>query len=172
MPQHDDILDVAQLAKELNLDQRTIKRVASQLGGRRFGNRWRFKWATVLEYFSNADSEKRQRQQVDGTHNNRWQANSLQDVSSRQEIWPRMESCEGVGGATHCYPESTEDPKKEQESNTFGQENAKNSCRTARTGGTSPPTSGEHSQTRGKSTKASKDPSGLRKAFFMGRRLP
>ena len=40
----DDILSLREIAKELKLDPRTIKPIASQLGGRRIGYRWRFRW--------------------------------------------------------------------------------------------------------------------------------
>lgn len=51
MPAADDILTLTEVAAALRLDPRTVRRVASELGGRRCGSRWRFRWGTVMEWF-------------------------------------------------------------------------------------------------------------------------
>lgn len=79
---HDEnkILTLKEVAQELRLDPRTVKEVAFALGGRRIGYRWRFRWGTVLEYFSNADVETGQRKLLDGESHRERQADSLQNV--------------------------------------------------------------------------------------------
>ena len=94
----DDFLTLDELANALRLDPRTVKRVAYALGGKRFGNRWRFKWGTVMEYFSNADFENGQRQSVDGAGGFGRQAGCLQDVSARQEARPGLAGGKRMGG--------------------------------------------------------------------------
>lgn len=66
----------------------TLKEVAFALGGRRIGYRWRFRWGTVLEYFSNADVETRQRKLLDGESHRERQADSLQNVPGREKHGP------------------------------------------------------------------------------------
>ena len=80
---HDEnkILTLKEVAQELRLDPRTVKEVAFALGGRRIGYRWRFRWGTVLEYFSNADVETGQRKLLDGESHRERQADSLQKGS-------------------------------------------------------------------------------------------
>lgn len=94
------ILTLKELAEELRLDPRTVKRVASELGGRRIGNRWRFRWGTVMETFNNAHVTQRQRQRLVGQGNGERQAGSLQDVPARQERRSRMEGRKTMGGRT------------------------------------------------------------------------
>ena len=96
----EEILTLSQVAEKLRLDPRTVKRVAFALGGRRIGNRWRFKWGAVLEYFNNADFETEQRQSLDGEGGYRRQAGGLQDVSARQEARPGMAGRKRMGGRT------------------------------------------------------------------------
>ena len=93
-----EILCINQVAQRLSLDRRTVRRVASSLGGRRFGNRWRFRWGAVLEYFDNAYIETGQRKLLDGTGTYKWQTDRQQDVPSREKRWPRMEGCKAMGG--------------------------------------------------------------------------
>ena len=94
----DDFLTLDELANALRLDPRTVKRVGYALGGKRFGNRWRFKWGTVMEYFNNANFETKQRQQVDGEGGYGRQAGGLQDVPARPERRARMEGRKRLGG--------------------------------------------------------------------------
>ena len=96
----DDFLTLDELANALRLDPRTVKRVAYALGGKRFGNRWRFKWGSVMEYFSNANFETEKRQSLDGEGGYRRQAGGLQDVSARQETRPGVAGRKRVGGGT------------------------------------------------------------------------
>ena len=49
------------MAQALRLDQRIVSHIALELGGRRIGRRWRFRWGTVMEFFNNANFEKRSR---------------------------------------------------------------------------------------------------------------
>lgn len=76
----------------------TLKEVAFALGGRRIGYRWRFRWGTVLEYFSNADVETRQRKLLDGESHRERQAGSLQNVPGREKAWPGMAGRKRMGG--------------------------------------------------------------------------
>lgn len=94
----DDILTLSEVAEKLHLDPRTVKRVASALGGRRIGYRWRFKWGAVLEYFNNADIETEQRKSLDGEGGNRRQAGRLQDVPARKKGRPGVAGRKRVGG--------------------------------------------------------------------------
>ena len=93
-----DILTLGEVSEKLHLDPRTVKRIASALGGRRIGNRWRFKWGAVLEYFNNADFETEQRKSLDGAGGDRRQAGRLQDVPARKERRPGMAGCKRMGG--------------------------------------------------------------------------
>ena len=98
--QRDSILTLQEVALALRLDLRTVRKVGCELGGKRFGNRWRFKWGTVLEYFDNAYFETEQRQSLDGTGDTGWQAGRLQNVPRREEIRPGMAGRQGMGGRT------------------------------------------------------------------------
>ena len=97
---HDEnkILTLKEVAQELRLDPRTVKEVAFALGGRRIGYRWRFRWGTVLEYFSNADVETGQRKLLDGESHRERQADSLQNVPGREKAWPGMAGRKRMGG--------------------------------------------------------------------------
>ena len=81
----DDILSLAELAKVLQLDPRTVKRVATQLGGKCFGTRWRFRWGTVMRYFNNANDPERPRKPVDGQDQYQRRAGGEPDVSGRKK---------------------------------------------------------------------------------------
>ena len=94
----DAILTLKEVANALRLDPRTVKEVAFYLGGRRIGYRWRFRWGTVLEYFSNADVETGQRKLLDSKSHRERQADSLQNVPGREKAWPGMASCKRMGG--------------------------------------------------------------------------
>ena len=93
-----EILTLKEVAQALRLDPRTVKEVAFALGGRRIGYRWRFRWGTVLEYFSNADVETRQRKLLDGESHRERQAGSLQNVPGREKAWPGMAGRKRMGG--------------------------------------------------------------------------
>ena len=94
----DAILTLKEVAQELRLDPRTVKEVASSLGGRRIGYRWRFRWGTVLEYFNNADVETRQRKLLDGESHRGRQADCLQNVPGREKTWSGMAGRKRMGG--------------------------------------------------------------------------
>ena len=94
----DAILTLKEVAQALRLDPRTVKEVAFALGGRRIGYRWRFRWGTVLEYFSNADVETGQRKLLDGESRRERQADSLQNVPGREKAWPGMAGRKRMGG--------------------------------------------------------------------------
>ena len=94
----DTILTLQQVARRLRLDPRTVKKIASLLGGRRIGYRWRFRWGTVLEYFSNAYVETGQRKLLDGESHRERQADSLQNVPGREKTWPGMAGRKRLGG--------------------------------------------------------------------------
>ncbi len=93
----DSILTLAEVAQTLRFDPRTVKRVTGKLGGKRIGNRWRFQWGRVLEYF-HADTEKRSRKHVDGADRCERKADCLPDVPAWQERCPGMEGRERMGG--------------------------------------------------------------------------
>ncbi|MFI3272899.1 MAG: helix-turn-helix domain-containing protein [Pseudomonadota bacterium] len=107
----DEILTIKQVAKALKLDPRTLKSVASALGGRRIGYRWRFKWSAVLEYFDNAKFDSEQRQSVDGKGGHQGQTSCFQNVPSRKTRRPRMASGQRVGrGTTQNSDDAKVDP--------------------------------------------------------------
>lgn len=96
---YDDFLTIQELSKALRLDRRTIEEVAYDLGGRRFGNRWRFHWGTVVEYFRNADTETGQRKLLDGASRPRWKASSVQDVPRGKEARKILARSKRMGGS-------------------------------------------------------------------------
>ena len=98
----DDIISLQQLAEEFKLDPRTIKPIASTLGGKRIGNRWRFRWGTVMESFNDANFTQRQRQRLVGQGDAERQAGGLQDVSPWQERRSGMAGRKTVGGRTNA----------------------------------------------------------------------
>ena len=95
----DEFLTLKQLARILKLDPRTVKRVASQLGGRRMGQCWRFNWGAVLEYF-HADIETRQGRPLAGPRSARWETDRLQNVPSRKKILTTMAGRKKMGRGT------------------------------------------------------------------------
>ena len=106
-----EILDLKKLSKRLDLDRRTVGHIAYELGGRRFGNRWRFRWGSVLESFNNAYIETGQKKLLDGASVLGRQADCVQDVSARKEGRPGMEGRKAMGGGTaqNCLGEQ-DDP--------------------------------------------------------------
>lgn len=107
----EDIVTLKEVAKKLRLDPRAVKRVAFAMGGKRFGNRWRFKWGSVLEYFSNAYFENGQGKPLDGASGDRRQTGSLSDVSTWKETRPGMAGCKRMGGgATRTVAGEFDDP--------------------------------------------------------------
>lgn len=94
----DEFLSLKELARRLNLDPRTVKRVAFQLGGRRMGQCWRFNWGAVLEYFRYADTETRQGEPLVGPRRDQRKTNHLQNVPSREKIRPTVEGRKELGG--------------------------------------------------------------------------
>lgn len=92
----DSILSLKQLAKALRVDPRAITRIASQLGGRRFGRSWRFRWGTVMEYF-NAYETQKQRWQLAGEGSDQRPAGGQQTFSGRPEKRPRMDGGKEMG---------------------------------------------------------------------------
>ena len=96
---YNSILSISELSKALRLDRRTIEEIAYGLGGRRFGNRWRFHWGTVVEYFRNADTETGQRKLLDGASRPRWKASSVQDVPRGKEARKILARSKRMGGS-------------------------------------------------------------------------
>ena len=97
----DDILSTIQLAKRLEVDPKAIRRVASLIGGRRIGYRWKFRWGTVKEFFKNAYFETGQGQLLDGPCEGKWQADCEPLLWLWKERRPRVEGSEGMGGGTN-----------------------------------------------------------------------
>ena len=96
---YNDFLTIQELSKALRLDRRTIEEVAYDLGGRRFGNRWRFHWGTVVEYFRNANTETGQRKLLDGASRPRGKASSVQDVPCGKEARKILARRKRMGGS-------------------------------------------------------------------------
>lgn len=94
----DDILDLKTLAKALDLDPRTVKGVAVELGGKCFGNRWRFRWGTVMEIFNHADFTTGQRQSMVGAADSERPIPGRKILSGRAETGSGMDGRESVGG--------------------------------------------------------------------------
>lgn len=67
----DAILSLTQTCEALHLDRKTVVRLASVLGGRRLGRRWRFRWGSVMEVF-NANANQIQRECLAGQSPNQW----------------------------------------------------------------------------------------------------
>ena len=97
----DDILSTIQLAKRLEVDPKAIRRVASLIGGRRIGYRWKFRWGTVKEFFKNAYFETGQGQLLDGPGEDKWQADCEPLLWLWKERRPRVADCEGMGGGAN-----------------------------------------------------------------------
>ena len=99
MPAADDILTLAEVSAALRLDPRTVRRVASRIGGRRIGNRWRFRWGTVMEFFD-AYANQSERQRLAGKSNRQRQGGGQQTVSAGPEKGAGMARGTTVGGVT------------------------------------------------------------------------
>lgn len=94
----DEILTLAELATALKLDPRTVKRAAYRLGGECIGNRWRFRWGTVMESFGNANSAERQRELLDGACDNQRKNCGNAVISGRAQTRPGMDGMQKMGG--------------------------------------------------------------------------
>ncbi len=92
----DAILSLTQISRALNLDRKTVVRLASDLGGRRFGRRWRFRWGSVMEVF-NANANQIQRQCLAGQSDNQRPGGGQQDISARAQEGPGMDTSPKVG---------------------------------------------------------------------------
>ena len=93
----DDILTLREVARALRVDPRTVRRIAFALGGKRFGCSWRFRWGTVMEYFKNANTEKRPRRYLAGSCADQGQDCRLESFSSRQAERARMDRGQKLG---------------------------------------------------------------------------
>ena len=93
----DDILTLREVARALRVDPRTVRRIAFTLGGKRFGCSWRFRWGTVMEYFKNANTEKRPRRYLACACPDQWQGGGFEGFSSRQAERARMGSSPKLG---------------------------------------------------------------------------
>lgn len=80
----DAILTLTEISKALHLDRKTVVRLASELGGRRFGRRWRFRWGSVMEVF-NANANQSQGECLAGQSSNQWPGGGQQDISARAQ---------------------------------------------------------------------------------------
>ena len=89
MPAADDILTLREVAAALRLDPRTVRLVASDLGGRRLGSRWRFRWGTVMECF-NAYATETSEQRMGRPCDDQWPRGGKQNLSTRPEEWAGM----------------------------------------------------------------------------------
>ena len=92
----DAILSLNQMAAALHLDRKTVVRLASMLGGRRFGRRWRFRWGSAMEVF-NANANQGQGECLAGQSDNQWAGGGQQDFSSWAQERPRVDAGAPVG---------------------------------------------------------------------------
>lgn len=93
----DSILTLKQVAEALQLDQRTVRRIISEIGGKRIGTCWRFRWGTVMEYFSDANFEKRSRECLAGKGHNRRQNSGHQIFPGGPQKRPGMDGRKAMG---------------------------------------------------------------------------
>lgn len=93
----DSILTLDEVAQALRIDQRCLRRLAYALGGKRVGRCWRFRWGTVMEYFSDANFEERSRQFMAGESYNKWRNDGHQIFSARSEKRARMDGGSPMG---------------------------------------------------------------------------
>ncbi len=92
----DAILSLKQMAEALHLDRKTVVRLASVLGGRRFGRRWRFRWGSAMEVF-NANANQGQGQCLACQGSNQWSGGGQQDFSTRAQERPGMDAGQTMG---------------------------------------------------------------------------
>lgn len=98
---YDAILTLRQVAAKLRLDPRTLRGVAVDMGGRRFGRCWRFHWGAVMEYFTNAKFAYRQKQSMARKGYGKRKTSSNEILSCGGEVWGFMARSEEMGR----YPE-------------------------------------------------------------------
>ena len=92
----DAILSLTQMAEALHLDRKTVVRLASVLGGRRFGRRWRFRWGSAMEVF-NANANQGPGQCLAGQGSNQWPGGGQQDFSARAQERPGVDAGQTMG---------------------------------------------------------------------------
>ena len=92
----DAILTLNQMTEALHLDRKTVVRLASMLGGRRFGRCWRFRWGSAMEVF-NANANQGQGECVAGQSDNQRGGGGQQDISAGQEKRPGVDGSAKVG---------------------------------------------------------------------------
>lgn len=93
----DSILTLTEVSQALRLDQRIVSRIASQLGGKRVGRYWRFRWGTVMEYFSDANIEERSGKRLAGQSDNKRRNSGQQVFSGGSEKRAGMDGRETMG---------------------------------------------------------------------------
>ena len=93
----DDVLSLDEVATALRLDRRTVRRVAFQLGGKRFGRRWRFRWGTVMEFF-NAHETQEPGELLAGACRHRRPAGGQQGFPSGPQQRPGVDGGQDMGG--------------------------------------------------------------------------
>lgn len=100
IPQYvpDSILTLAEISRALRLDQRTVSRIASVLGGKRIGRCLRFRWGTVMEAFSDANFEERSRECLVGQSHHQRSNGGHQVFPSGSQKRPRVDGGEKLGG--------------------------------------------------------------------------
>lgn len=103
----DDVLTLRQVSQKFQLDPRTIRGVAFELGGKRFGNRWRFRLSVIMECFNNAKFDKEPRKPMACQSSSRRETGSLQSLSSWGEIWRFMAVCEAMGNRATEHSQGT-----------------------------------------------------------------
>ena len=93
----DSILTLSEVSQALRLDQRIVSRIALQLGGKRVGRYWRFRWGTVMEYFSDANIEERSWKRLAGQSDHKRRNSGQLVLSGRSEKGARMDGRKEMG---------------------------------------------------------------------------
>lgn len=93
----DDILTLTELAAAFRLDPRTVKKVAHELGGKRFGRCLLFRWGTVMESFD-ANPSEGQRELLDGASCDRRKNSRHSLFSTGPQKGAGMDKRKSVGG--------------------------------------------------------------------------
>ena len=99
----DEILNLKEFAEATGLDPRPVRRIAAELGGKRSGRLWLFRWGTAMEFFSNANTDKIEaRQCMAGKSLCERQADRQPTIPARKKGRPGMAGGKRVGGGTEA----------------------------------------------------------------------
>ena len=93
----DTFLNLVEVSAALRLDPRSVRRIAYELGGKRVGRCWRFRWGTVMEYFNDANIKKGSWKRLAGQGDNRWGSGGNQVLPCGQIERPGMAGRKEMG---------------------------------------------------------------------------